>query len=211
VYGNDYFDTWYGKRSSDAYAAVLADVVAYGRPGPIADLGAGTGLLAELAWRWGLSVVAYEGSQYAVDAARSRCPGLPIFQHALEARLPMDDGSVDNVVLNQVIEHLTAGTAEAVLAEAHRVLRPRGRLFVYSPSRRNRYERDIDATHIRLLLPSELDGVLRRAAFEPVRGLNAGFWFLPRSRVGMHLGRMALRVLPQDPVSATANAVAEKR
>ncbi len=210
MYASDYFDTWYGQRTADTYAAVLAEVVAYGRPGPIADLGAGTGLLAELAWRWGLTVTAYEGSGYAVDEAKKRCPDLPIFKQALEARLPLADASVDNVVLNQVIEHLDEATAAFVLGEARRVLRPSGRLFVFSPSRRNRYERDSDPTHVRLLLPSELDGVLRDADFELVRRLNAGFWFLPRSRVGMQLGKLALRVLPQDPVSATANAVAQK-
>ena len=210
MYPDRYFDEWYGGRKADSYAWVLAELIAHGRPGHVVDLGAGTGLLTELAWRWGLSVEGYEGSQFAVESALARCPGLPIRQHALESALPIASDSVGTVVMNQVIEHLAVETASLVLAEVRRILRPGGRLFVFSPSRRNRYERELDPTHIRLLLPSELDQALIDAGMRPVRHLNAGFWFIPRSRVGMHLGRAALRAFPQDLLSATANAIAEK-
>jgi SAM-dependent methyltransferase len=144
-----------------------------------------------------------------VDTAKERCPDLPIQQQQLTDPLPLDDKCAQSVVLNQVIEHLDQETATRVLAEAHRVLRPNGRLLILSPSRRNYVERDADPTHVHLYLPSELDALLTAASFRVVRHLNAGFWFLPRSRAGMHLGRLALRVLPQDAFSATANVVAE--
>ncbi len=209
MYSDEYFEKWYGCRSPEAYLAVLGEVIVFGRPGLLVDLGAGTGLLAELAWRWGIAVRAFEGSQFAVDTAKERCPDLPIQQHQLTDPLPLDDGCAESVVLNQVIEHLDQGTAQRVLAEAHRVLGPSGRLIILSPSRRNQVERDADPTHIHLYLPSELDALLKAASFRIVRHLNAGFWFLPRSRAGMHLGRLALRFLPQDAFSATANVVAE--
>jgi SAM-dependent methyltransferase len=48
-------------------------------------------------------------------------------------RLPFPDGCFDGVLLNEVLEHV--GDQDATLAEITRVLRPGGRLVLFSPNR----------------------------------------------------------------------------
>lgn len=169
----DYFERWYADRDAAFYAPVLSHVVRHGRPGPILDLGAGTGLLVELAQRWGLDCRGYEGSPDAVAIGVERVPGLPLSQHTLGEPLPEANGSVQSVVMNQVIEHLDVERGRSALADVWRVLRPGGLVYVASPCRHNPAERGRDATDQHLYVPSELRNTLRNARFTGIVSMDA--------------------------------------
>jgi arsenite methyltransferase len=148
----------------------------------VLDIGAGPGFLAcEMA-----AVVGASGSVHGVDpsesmlaiaAERERAPGAaPVEFRAGDAlALPFDDDSFDAAVATQVYEYVA--NMPAALAEARRVLRPRGRLLVldtdwdsivWRSSDRERMRRVLAAWDEHLAdphLPARLSGLLAHAGF----------------------------------------------
>jgi SAM-dependent methyltransferase len=210
IHSKELFDQVYGSRKPSFYAGLLSQVILHGKPGSILDLGAGLGLFVELAHKWGLNVTGLEGSTYAVKEARSRVGSIKMFEGDLANPLPLADRAVANVVLNQVIEHLDHETFRNVLSECHRVLEGEGKIFIYSPSKRNTEEKS-EPTHVNLMLPSELKRDLEANGFEIVRQPNDGFWFASSSGVKTnYISRILLRLFPHDWISASTNAIAVK-
>jgi len=68
----------------------------------------------------------------AAQAGDSRS-GRVTFVTQTDDSLPLEDGSVDGVLLNEVLEHVA--DERRTLAEIERVLRPGGRLILFSPNR----------------------------------------------------------------------------
>jgi ubiquinone/menaquinone biosynthesis C-methylase UbiE len=90
------------------------------------DVAGGTGIVsAQLAAR-GLDVLVVDRSTGMLRVAATRLPGRVLAADA--TRLPLADGSVDMVTAIWLL-HLVPAHADAVLAEAARVLRPGG-MFV---------------------------------------------------------------------------------
>jgi len=54
--------------------------------------------------------------------------------------VPLPDGTADLVTLLDVVEHLAPAELDAALAEAHRLLRPGGRVLVHTMPNRAVYE-----------------------------------------------------------------------
>jgi ubiquinone/menaquinone biosynthesis C-methylase UbiE len=115
----------------------------------VLDLGCGdgalTGVLAEAAAGAGAlsgapavpqsasgSVVGADVAEAALRRARARHPAVTFVLAAIDGALPFDDGSFDVVWSSEVIEHV-ADTARW-LSEVRRVLVPRGRLLLTTPS-----------------------------------------------------------------------------
>jgi ubiquinone/menaquinone biosynthesis C-methylase UbiE len=92
--------------------------------------GALTGVLADAAGAD--SVVGVDVAEAALARARARHPGLTFALAPIDGALPFDDGSFDVVWSSEVIEHV-ADTARW-LSEVRRVLVPRGRLLLTTPS-----------------------------------------------------------------------------
>jgi SAM-dependent methyltransferase len=91
----------------------------------ILDVGCGTGWIAE-------HFPSYRGldsSPEAVRAAQER--GRMVDLHDVDDPLPVEDESVDGVILKDLLEHVT--NPVAVVREARRVLRPGGLVFASSP------------------------------------------------------------------------------
>jgi len=161
------------------------------------DVGAGTGLLAhELAAELGPS-----GSVHAIDPSESmlamaarRTPGpgaAPVeFRDGDALALPFEDSTFDVVVSTQVYEYVEE--IERALAEAHRVLRPGGRLAVLDtdwgsivwhspdPERMDRVLAVWDEHLADPWLPRRLSGLMRAAGFALTRAeaiplLNTSF------------------------------------
>jgi SAM-dependent methyltransferase len=103
--------------------AILAAVEP--RPGGVmVDLGCGDGIFtAEVGRRVGAARIV--GVEFVDSIAeRAREAGVEVIVCDLGERLPLDDGSVDVVHSNQVIEHLPR--TDHFLAEIRRILRPDG-------------------------------------------------------------------------------------
>ncbi|HEY7431362.1 MAG TPA: methyltransferase domain-containing protein [Streptosporangiaceae bacterium] len=199
------FDDATSRRIEATYAT--ADIVAQRRtvrellrlrPGEdVLDIGCGPGLLAcEMAGEVGPagSVHGVDASEpmLALAAARARPPGAaPLeLQPADVTALPFGDGSFDAATSIQVYEY--ADDLPAALAEAHRVLRPGGRLLVldtdwdsvvWHSSDRDRMRRVLAAWEEHLAdprLPRRLAGLLRGAGFtvacsRAIPVLNTGY------------------------------------
>ena len=199
----------YGKREPAWYTFLLLDVIRYGRPGNLLDIGCGVGAFLELASQWGMEVAGVDASAEAVALAKQRFPSLAITHHLLSGRLPHADGSFDNAVLNQVIEHLPPAILKNTLSESFRVLKPGGRIFIYSPGKANRAEVEGDPTHCNPQYPSELRGLLRESGFEMVAEPNSPR-LLGRAPLLHRIVSRIARSYWEDWLSATANAIAQR-
>lgn len=98
----------------------------------VGDLGCGTGRLAATLAPYVSRVVAVDDSPDMLEGARRRLAALSagdveIREGQLEA-LPLEDGVLDVAVFSLVLHYVPA--PERALAEAHRVLRPAGRVLV---------------------------------------------------------------------------------
>lgn len=98
----------------------------------VLDLGSGAGDFTALLAQAGADPVGVEVAQAAVDRASARHPDLDFRLAPIDGPLPLEDNSFDVVWASEVIEHI-ADTARS-LSEVRRVLAPRGRLLVTTPS-----------------------------------------------------------------------------
>ena len=141
----------------------LTRAVLDGGPRTVADVGAGTGTLA-LALASRTRVIAVDGDPAALAIAKAK-PGADRvdWREGLATALPLDDASVDRVVVSLVLHHLTDAAKADALAEMRRVLAPGGRLHV------------ADWGRPRGLVPRAGFGVLRRIdGVETTRALGEG-------------------------------------
>ena len=96
------------------------------------EIGAGAGAVTRriAAHLQPAKVVGYEPSRGFVEEARNRVQGAPnlTFQVADGTNVPVENGTIDAVVMHTVLTHVTH--PEKLLAEAFRVLKPGGTLIV---------------------------------------------------------------------------------
>jgi ArsR family transcriptional regulator len=98
----------------------------------VADLGCGEGYLTLEAARWARHVTAVDRAKDVLDrgrelARRRKLRNITWKRGDIE-RVPIDDASIDVVLLSQALHH--AEHPDRAIAEAHRILRPGGRLVV---------------------------------------------------------------------------------
>lgn len=232
AYDESYYRTWCGGFAE--WVATEGAGVAGIYPGSLAraglapgevlvDLGTGRGELLVCALAAGASrVVGVDYSPAAVNLARHTLDahGAADRAEVLLAdgrRVPVADGEADLVTLLDVVEHLTPEELTAVLGEAHRILRPGGRVFIHTfptrtvydvtyrwqrrlrPRRRRSWPADPRQEIERRLHVNEqtrrsLRTALRRAGFRPVR-VATGEWvfdeFVPDPAARPLYGRLA--------------------
>jgi ArsR family transcriptional regulator len=101
-------------------------------PLEVCDFGCGTGVLSVALARWARQVWAIDQSDSALAQARARAEreGLGNVRFLREDlhRLSLADGACDLVVISQSLHHVEAPAA--VVREAHRILRPGGKLVL---------------------------------------------------------------------------------
>ncbi|MGD2063708.1 MAG: class I SAM-dependent methyltransferase [Nitrospirota bacterium] len=99
----------------------------------VVDLGCGCGqLLISLADRFEHRIGLDISSRRLEESADGRIDGWEFRKADLNAEFPLEDGSMDAVVANQVIEHITDSVRFA--QEIHRVLRSGGRCVITTPN-----------------------------------------------------------------------------
>ncbi len=96
------------------------------------DLGCGTGEFTAALAEAGAQAVGADVAEAALARARARHPELDFRLVPIDGPLPFSDNAFDVVWASEVIEHV-ADTARW-LSEVRRVLAPRGRLLVTTPS-----------------------------------------------------------------------------
>src|SRR4249920_269614 len=116
VGSRQYFEQLYASRTWEYYRPILGHIIAHSAPGPILDIGAGTGLFVEAAGRWGLDCQGIEGSEDAIAIGQKRYAGLRLSRQYLSAPFPFDGEQFQTVLLHQVIAHLEPEVARHVLA-----------------------------------------------------------------------------------------------
>jgi len=108
-----------------AAAAAIASLLPYS-PVVVVDVGGGTGIVsAEVAGRTSAAVLVCDASPGMLRVASARLPGRVACADA--SALPLGAGAVDVVVTLWLLHLLVPTQVEQVVAEAARVLRPRGR------------------------------------------------------------------------------------
>lgn len=100
----------------------------------VIDVGCGDGSLARLMARFGASVLGVECSprQLAKARAAEQVPGVEIVEGVGQA-LPADDESADSVAFFNSLHHIPIAFQAKALAEAARVLKPGGEVYVSEP------------------------------------------------------------------------------
>jgi SAM-dependent methyltransferase len=213
VGSRQYFEEIYASRTWEYYRPIVAHVVVNSAPGPILDIGAGTGLFVEAATRWGLDCQGIEGSEEAVAMGEKRYPGLRLSRHYLSAPLPFAGEQFQTILLHQVIAHLEPEVARRVLAESRRALRRGGLLLIFSPGRFNKAVRRVSPAceaWMQTYAPSEMRELVRSAGFRNVVPLDTPRELLGKNLPGRLAMRAAFRLTHWDRLSATANCQASK-
>jgi SAM-dependent methyltransferase len=122
------YDRWLGPTVFQPFAADLAARVAARSPGRVLELAAGTGVLTrELVERVGGEVTATDLNEAMVEFGRQQVPGA-VWRQADALDLPFDAGAFDAVACQFGVMFFPDRAAG--FAEARRVLRPGGSLFV---------------------------------------------------------------------------------
>ena len=97
----------------------------------ILDIGGGTGRTADVLGKLGHDVVVVDLDQERIKFGKRSVQAL--FVRADGYRLPFADATFDEVVLEEILEHLE--DQKAFISEAYRVLRPAGRIILSTPNR----------------------------------------------------------------------------
>jgi ubiquinone/menaquinone biosynthesis C-methylase UbiE len=111
----------------------IVDAVADVSPNVVVDVGCGTGALSiPIAARLPKArVLGVDGDPEVLDIARRKSGAEAVeWIEGLAGALPIDDDEADVVVTSLVLHHLPLATKRELLADAHRILRPGGRLIV---------------------------------------------------------------------------------
>jgi ubiquinone/menaquinone biosynthesis C-methylase UbiE/biotin operon repressor len=133
----EYFNRMAGKFGRQyvpgrSWLAVARMLFALVEPMVIADLGAGEGHLSQLLAKRARRVIAVDSSEKMVEygAQLARENGLTNLEYRLGdlERPPVEDSSVDLVLLSQALHH--AGNPGRALQAARRILKPGGRVVV---------------------------------------------------------------------------------
>jgi SAM-dependent methyltransferase len=119
----EYYGDAFGALTSQTAPALL-DTVQAGRGTRLVDVACGPGFIAQAAVERGAAVIGIDFAPAMVGLARHRHPAVD-FREGDAQQLPLDDSSVDAVVMNFGMLHLAR--PDAAIAEAARVLRPGGR------------------------------------------------------------------------------------
>jgi len=151
---------------------------AVGRPAVILDVGCGDGFATGVAAQRnpGHRFAGLDWSASSLAKAADR--GIAVLRAGIDASLPVRSGSVDVVVMSEVIEHLV--DTDSAIEETYRVLKPGGTLLLSTPN--------LAAWYNRALLALGVQPVFSEVSLRSVFGR-------PGSQVAGHLHMFTRRAL----------------
>ena len=199
----DYYSRYVG-RAPKFYRYILSAIIQHSSPGPILDVGCGTGLFLEHCREWGIKAVGLEG-------ASVKNPRVKIVKHNLSEAFPFEPASFQTIVINQVIQYLEPTTLLNVLQESRRVLKSEGALLIYSPSAASRFQDKSKTVKVtKLFSPSQLKKLLEDYGFTNILlQYNPLRFGLTNSIIDAVIYTMA-KYLKLEFLSATSDAIAYK-
>jgi SAM-dependent methyltransferase len=124
----------------------------------------------------------------------------------------LESESVDVVFASNFLEHLSIDDVRAVLAEAHRVLRSRGRLILVQPNYRTSHKRYFDDyTHISIWTDVSLSDFVEAERFEVERVESRFLPLTVKSRFPVHPSLIRLYLAsPIKPMAGQMLVVARR-
>ena len=161
----------------------------------VLDVGCGEGALVRRLACAGARAVGIDPLSGALERARAAA-GVPgaRFLAGVAEDLPFADESFDAVIFFNSLHHVAAGSLDAALAEAARVLRPGGDLYVQEPAP--------SGSAFELLRPVNDETEVRRAAQEALRRASEGaFSSIARRELLVHVRHTNLDALREHMVS----------
>lgn len=166
-------------RASRSHA--LRQIATFAKPqaGVILDVGCSSGfILADLQRRFPASVIM--GSDVvgqSLERLAARMPGVPLLNFDL-VECPLDDESIDAVVLLNVLEHIADDLA--ALQEVHRILKPGGVAVIEVPAGPGLYDvYDELLLHHRRYSLQALREICTASGLEVVYASHLGFFLYP--------------------------------
>lgn len=164
------------------------------------DVGCGYGAFVTLARLRGIESLGVDLASFELSIARERAKQLlpkvdveSTFREASALDLPFAEGSFDCVTMWNLLEHLD--DAESAIAEAARVLRPEGRLFIVAPN----YASFRSEAHYHVpwlpLFPRRLASRYLRALGRESRFFDEQIYYRTNREVRKILGRQGLHVV----------------
>ncbi|NQU56877.1 MAG: class I SAM-dependent methyltransferase [Rhodospirillales bacterium] len=127
----------------------------------VADIGCGDGALTRLMTRHGASVIGIECSKEQLKRARAAKPaGEENYSEGLGEDLSFKNNKLDLVVFFNSLHHIDVENQDKALAEAARVLKPGGMIYICEPL--------AEGEHFELMKPVHDETAVRAAAIQAI-------------------------------------------
>lgn len=142
----------------------------------VLDLGCGMGTLSFECAKKGSDVYGLDYSESAIKNAKEICQKLNLkinFKVGDSANMPYKEDFFDKIICADFTEHLDVETLRKTLKECYRVLKPRGKILIFTPSPTHIIERmkkrnfilKEDPAHIGLMKTKYLKFFVKEAGF----------------------------------------------